>query len=74
MIEPDCWPVLSAMTMIYSTLLERIASHPQRSATGKRVRLGALAKVRIAARALRCAPAKATSTPQSAPGTSETGH
>jgi len=55
MIEPDCRPVLEAMTMIYSSLLEKVAGDPERAISGHRVRLSPWRKFAIAARAARAA-------------------
>lgn len=53
LIEPDCRPVLWAMTTIYASLLEKIGRHPRRAATGGRVRLSAFRKGLIALEATR---------------------
>lgn len=54
-IEPDCRPVLEAMTTIYSSLLERVAADPRRAMSGRRVRLSPWRKLVIAGRAARAA-------------------
>lgn len=53
LIEPDCRPVLWAMTTIYASLLEKIGRHPRRAASGQRVRLSAFRKGLIALEATR---------------------
>jgi len=53
LIEPDCHAVLWAMTEIYRSLLEKIAADPHRAVAGRRVRVGALQKSRIALEARR---------------------
>jgi phytoene synthase len=55
LVDPDCRPVLAAMTGIYRSLLERIALNPAGSARGRRARLSTWRKMSIAANALRSA-------------------
>lgn len=53
MVSPDCVPVLWAMTEIYASILAKMKEHPQRTVTGRRVRLSTFRKSMIALEARR---------------------
>ena len=53
LINTDCRPVLWAMTTIYESLLKKLATNPQRTVIGKRMKLSPLRKSMIAIEARR---------------------